>query len=321
MGCTSPIPSGDASDWSSYFLLNMLNPPSHFKSIPYCQNRGTDHIGLYCSVLAQFLAPKNNNEKGKSMNRFLVTLVSGGLVFSAGLNTAVAQDDDDGAAAVEIYTCSYVDGKDAADLDKVIAKWNKWADDQGMTDYSAWTMTPFYASAEQDFDIIWLGVTQTGKGMGVLQDNWIANGGSLWDDFDSIIPCDSHSLMAAVQFKEPPKREDRSSIILDFSDCTIGDGKHFSTDVAPALKAWGEFRAGHGSTAGMWAFFPVYGGGGEEFDFKFVVSHGNYAEQGADFDNYDPAKNREIFPYGMLDCDSSRSYIATNRRMAESDDE
>ena len=71
----------------------------------------------------------------------------------------------------------------------------------------------------------------------------------------------------------------------------------------------------------MWVLFPVYGGGGEEFDFKFVVSHGNYSEMGADFDSYDSAKAREIFPYGMLDCDSSRSYIVTNRRRAESADE
>lgn len=255
------------------------------------------------------------------MNKLLLTLVTGGFVFAGGLSTAVAQDDDDGAAAVEIYTCSYADGMGAADLDKVTAKWNKWADDQGLADYSAWTLTPFYAGPEQDFDVIWLGVTATGEGMGGVQDTWLAKGGKLSDEFDSVSPCDAHAMFAAVQFKAPPEREDPSSIILDFSDCTIGEGKHFSTDVAPALKAWGEFRAGHGSTAGMWAFFPVYGGGGEEFDFKIVVSHGNYSEQGADFDNYDPAKAREIFPYGLLDCDSSRSYIATNRRMAEDDDE
>jgi hypothetical protein len=256
------------------------------------------------------------------MNRILLTLVTGGLVIAFSLNTAIAQDDDDSAAAVEIYTCSYADEKGTADLDKVVANWNKWADDKGMADYSAWTMTPYYSSPEQDFDYIWLGATQTGKGMGAAQDMWLATGGTVGDEFNSVSPCDSHSMHAAVQFKAPPKREDpSSSFVLDFSDCKIGDGKHFSTDVAPALKAWGEFRAGHGSTAGMWAFFPVYGGGGEEYDFKFVVSHGNYSEQGADFDNYDPAKAREIFPYGMLDCDSSRSYIATNRRMAESDDE
>jgi len=255
------------------------------------------------------------------MNRFLLTLVTGGLVFAGGLNTAVAQDDDDGAAAVEIYTCSYADGKGAADLDKVIAKWNKWADDQGLTDYSAWTMTPFYSSPEQDFDIIWLGATQTGKSMGAVQDMWIANSGTLGEDFDSVTPCDSHSMHAAVEFKAPPKREDESSFVLDFSDCTIGDDYHFSTDVAPALTAWSEYRAAQDSTAGMWAFFPVNGGGGEEYDFKFVVSHRNYTAKGVDFDNYEPAKAREIFPYGMLSCDSSRSYVTTNIRMAESDAE
>jgi hypothetical protein len=255
------------------------------------------------------------------MNKFLLTLVTGGFVFAAGLNTAVAQDDDDSASAVEIYTCSYADGMGPADLDKVIAKWNKWADDQGMADYSAWTLTPFYSGPEQDFDVIWLGATETGKGMGDIQDMWLAKGGTLGDEFDSVTPCDAHSMSAAVQFKAPPKREDPSSIIIDFSDCTIGEGKHFSTDVAPALEAWGEFLAEHGSTAGVWVLFPVFGGGGEEFDFKYVESHGNYSEQGTDFDNYDPVRAREIFPYGLLDCDSSRSYVATNRRMAESDDE
>jgi len=255
------------------------------------------------------------------MKKLLLMLVTGGFVFAGGLNTAVAQDDDDGAAAVEIYTCSYADGKSAADLDRVTAKWNKWADDQGLADYSVWTLTPFYSSAEQDFDVIWLGVTETGRGMGGVQDMWLTKSGTLGDEFDSVSPCDSHSMFAAVQFKAPAEREDPSSVILDFSDCTIGEGKHFSTDVAPALTAWSEYRAGQGSTAGMWAFFPVYGGGGEEYDFKLVVSHGNYSEQGTDFDSYDPAKAREIFPYGLLDCDSSRSYVATNRRMAESDDE
>jgi len=255
------------------------------------------------------------------MYKLFITLVTSGFVFAGGLSTAVAQDEDDGAAAVEIYTCSYADGKDSADLDKVVAKWNKWADREGMSDYSAWTMTPFYSSAEQDFDLIWLGVTATGKGMGAVQDMWLAKSGSLGEEFDSVTPCDAHSMFAAVQFKAPPEREGPSNIVLGFSDCTIGDDFHFSTDVAPALKAWGEFRADHGSTAGMWAFFPVHGGGGEEYDFKFIVSHGNYTEQGADFDDYDPAKAREIFPYGMLDCDSSRSYVAKNIRMAESDDD
>ncbi len=257
------------------------------------------------------------------MKRFLITLATGGFVLTVGLNNAVAQDDDDGdgAAAVEVYTCSYADGKGRADWDKVVTKWNAWADDEGINDYSAWNLTKFYSSPEQEFDVIWMGVTETGQGMGAAQDLWLAKGGALQSDFDSAAPCSAHSMFAAVNVKKPPEREDPSSVVIAFSDCTIGEGHSFSEEVMPALQAWSEFRSSHGSTAGHWVFFPVYGGGGEEYDFKFVASHANHAEAGADFDNYDPAKAREIFPRGLLDCDSSRSYNATNLRMAESDDE
>ena len=250
-------------------------------------------------------------------------LVTSSFVFAAGFSSADEHEDEGGndAVPVEVYTCNYADGKGPADLDRVIAKWSKWADDQEYNDYSAWTMTPFYSSPEQEFDVIWMGVTETGQGMGAAQDSWLANGGELAADFDSVSPCNAHSLFAAVNVKKPPEREDRSSAVISFSDCTIGEGHSFSEEVMPALNAWGEFRSSHGSTAGHWVFFPVYGGGGEEYDFKLVVGHGNHADAGSDFDNYDPAKAREIFPQGMLDCDSSRVYNAKNIRMAEGDDE
>ncbi|MDH3337983.1 MAG: hypothetical protein OER22_01150 [Gammaproteobacteria bacterium] len=36
----------------------------------------------------------------------------------------------------------------------------------------------------------------------------------------------------------------------------------------------------------MWVLSPAYGGGGEAFDFKFVVARGNFEEPGADSDQY-----------------------------------
>ena len=207
-----------------------------------------------------------------------------------------------------------------ADLDAVVDEWNAWADEREMNDYSAWTLTPWYSSPEQEFDTIWMGVTETAQTMGAAQDDWLANGGELLAKFESVNACSAHGMFAAVQFKDPPEREDPSSVVIAFRDCTINDGKSFADDVAPAIAAWSEFRSGHGSTAGMWVFFPVFGGGGEEFDYKAITSHANLAEKGADFDNYDPKKAREIFS-GLGDCDSARVYIATNRRMAETDDE
>lgn len=251
------------------------------------------------------------------MRKILLTLVTGGLILVTGFSNLVAQEEEDegsGAVPVELYTCKYNEGKGPADLDKVIANWNKWADERQLDNYSAWTLTPFYSSPEQDFDVAWMGVSPTGAGLGAALDDWLANGGALQAEFEAVSPCDSHSMFAAMRFKNPPDRANPSRVYISFSDCKIGDGKTFA-DIAPALSAWSEFRSSHGSTAGMWVFFPVYGGGGEEFDFKFVASYGSLAEQGNDFDNYDSEKAGELFPAGLLDCDSSRVYIAQNRRM------
>lgn len=255
------------------------------------------------------------------MTKTLMTLVASGLMLVAGSNSAVAQDEEEmnAAAPVELYTCKYNEGKGPADLDKVVAKWNKWADGHEMSDYSAWTLTPYFAGDEQDFDVAWLGVSPTGKGLGAGLDAWLADGSALQAEFDSIAPCDSHSMFAAVEFKQPPKRKDPSKVVISFSDCSIKEGKTFD-DVAAALGSWSEFRSGQGSTAGMWVFFPVYGGGGEEFDFKYVASYGSFEELGVDYDNYDSDKADELFS-GLVDCDSSRVYIATNRRtMAEEEE-
>ena len=262
-----------------------------------------------------------NKKKGKKMKSVLLLLATGSLVFASGCRNGEAQEAEVPAPVVpvELFACTYNEGRGPADLDAATAKWNAWADDRGLSDYTAWTLTKFYSGPEQEFDFIWLGVAQNAKALGRGQDDWIANGGAIQAEFDKVADC-THANYAAVNFKRPPERDDPpSNIVLSFSDCKIADGKNYGDDVVPAISAWSDFRTGHGSTAGHWVLFPVYGGGGEEFDFKWVVGHDNHEEQGADWDAYDPDKASDF--NSVLDCDSSRVYNATNRRRAESDDE
>lgn len=223
------------------------------------------------------------------------------------------------AEPVELYACRYADGKGPADLDAVVKNWNKWADRAKLTDYTAWTLTPFYFGTEQDFDIIWLGVSATAKAMGRAQDAWLESGGKVAAEFESVTPCHAHSNFAALQFKAPPEDADASNFMLTFSDCDVADGKNFGADVAPALGEWAKYRGEHGSSAGMWVLFPAYGGGGEEFDFKFVTSHDSNETMGADWDQYaaDGWKKAEELFEGIVNCDSSRVYQALQRRAAE----
>jgi hypothetical protein len=79
-----------------------------------------------------------------------------------------------------------------ADLDAATAKWNAWADERGVNDYSAWTLTKFYSGPEQEFDVIWLGVSPTAKALGAGQDDYLANGTEIEAGFAKVLTCDAH---------------------------------------------------------------------------------------------------------------------------------
>jgi len=258
------------------------------------------------------------------MKRFITAFAAGSMFLVVGMSAGVAQEEEksDVATPVELFACNYNEGKGPADLDAAVATWNEWADEAGVDDYSAWTLVPYYSSPEQDFDFLWLGGSSSAKSLGSIQDNYLRNAGAARQGFNDVLNCDTHVNYATVQLKAPPEREDSSNIVISFSDCNMADGVRFG-DVAPALGEWADYREEQGSTSGMWVLFPAYGGGGEEFDFKFVAAWQNLEDQGADWDQYSAAgrhKARELFA-GKLDCDSSRVYLTKNRRMGSSDDE
>lgn len=135
-------------------------------------------------------------------------------------------------------------------------------------------------------------------------------------------PCDEHVNFAVLQYKEPPERQTPDTLAVSFSDYNMRDGASFD-DIHESLVSWSEFSSEKGSTAGMWVFFPAMGGGGEEFDFKWVSAHDNMEEHGKDRDLYSKngqEKAEELFA-GKLVCNSSRVYIATSLRNAQRPDD
>lgn len=260
------------------------------------------------------------------MKKLLTTLVAGGLLLSVGIGIADEHEGEseaaDRARPVEAFACRFNDGKGLADLDPVIKKFNAWADKRDIDNYWAWTLVPYYFGPEQEFDILWLGASLDAAGLGRIQDAWLSTGTKIQEGFDEVLSCDTHGNWAALTFKKSPEREDPSSGVVSFSDCKLAKGMTFE-DVAPALTEWGEYRTEQGSKSGMFVFFPAYGGGGEKFDFKWINSWQNLEELGVDYDQYATAgwkKANELFA-GKLDCDSSRAYLSTTRRMGKSEDE
>ncbi|MDJ0698362.1 MAG: hypothetical protein QNJ07_00790 [Woeseiaceae bacterium] len=255
------------------------------------------------------------------MNKSVIALVSGGLLALAGTVGADSHEEGgmDPATPVEAFGCTLNDGKTMDDWNAVASQWNKWADKQDLTDYSAWTLTPHYYGVDRAFDVIWLGGSPSGAALGRAQDSWIATGSKVAEAFAGVSTCSMHSAFAVLQFKQPPERESPDNIVISFADCKLSDGSSFG-DIGPSLGEWGKWRESTGSTSGIWVFFPAYGGGGEDYDFKYVAAWQNLEDMGEDFDMYSKegwAKAEELFA-GKVSCDSSRAYLAANVRRAES---
>ena len=235
---------------------------------------------------------------------------------------AISQVTKDGMGKVlpvELYSCKYVAGKDAGDLDKVVTSWSKFMDDNAINSYAAWTLVPYNYSTEQDFDVIWMGAFSDGNALGTGIDTYLAKGAAIQASFNTVLDCNGHSTMASARYKAPASGGTPASGIITMMDCKLNEGKRYS-DIQAAEVKWAEYLTSNGSKAGYFHWFPTYGGGDAEFDYKVVFSYANYAELGADFELNANGGGREagqaIFD-DIDDCDDARVYIATSRRAAK----
>ena len=261
------------------------------------------------------------------MKSILSAIVSVGLVLGFGSVFADSHESDEGEANVaypmEMFACTYMDGKGPADLDAATKNWNAWADKKGINDYSAWTLVPYYFSDEQNFDVLWFGAADKAAALGRVQDSWIATGAKEAEGFGKVIDCGTHAAYSVLTMKQPPARDgDSGDLVVTFSDCNMADGLVFGDLYMPIIE-WGKYKGENESKAGSWVFFPSFGGGKETFDFKWVAAYENLEDLGADWDQFNESgwqKANELFE-GKLSCDSSRTYLATSRRQASNDDD
>jgi hypothetical protein len=241
------------------------------------------------------------------------------ILLLAGSCIAVAQDDGMLIIPVELFACTYNDGKGPGDLDKVIARWNKWADKQGVDDYAAWTLTPYYFGPEQEFDVIWLGAGKDAVALGKAQDSYMGETDGLHAAFNEVISCNAHSNFASINFKAAPKGKAPKNSVITFSDCNFKDGATFEA-LGSAMGQWSQHLSDGGSEAGIFHWYQAYGGGKEELDFKWLEVHKNFAALGADYERYGNGRGfetRRSLLGHLISCDSRRAYVAQSRRFVQ----
>jgi len=250
----------------------------------------------------------------------LACLAIAGLVLVSGPGFAQVSADGMGKVVpVEMYACKFNEGKGHSDLAAVIEQWNEYADDSDMDDYSAWLLTPFFFTPEQDFDVLWLGAYRDGNAMGTGLHNWISNGQELSAAFGEVVDCIAHVAYSSAMYKAPSGGNAPGSGLISMMDCKLNEGHRYS-DVKAAELKWADHLLESGSKAAFYHWRPMYGGGDADFDYKVVFAYPDFKQLGADVEMLLNGGGRQVSQsiFGDIDeCDDARVYITKSIRTGE----
>ena len=251
------------------------------------------------------------------MKRKIAFIVASALLTVTGTTGALAQGSPAWKLVpVDLWACNLNDRRDMSDLDAWVQKFNAWADQQENDTYAAWTATPSYFGPDQDFDFLWLGAWIDANAMGQGWDLWNATNNGLMREFQSIVTCDTHANFASAAYRLPQGMDNSGTGILTVSDCKRKHGVPGSA-VDQAMRKWVDILDEAGSQVALYHWYPVFGGGGAEFNYKEVSAYQNYAQLGAD---YERMGNGGLFRQGqalfdhLVECDEARVYNVQSRR-------
>lgn len=242
--------------------------------------------------------------------RRLVLIIAGVVLLPlSGINIATAQDGGPPQfRPVELWACSYRDGKDRDDMEDVYDDLREGATD---APYAAWHLTPYFAgSLGAQIDFIYLGAWGSGAAMGPDVDSYLENVDSTWDE-----TVDCQGLMfASNRVQATPEDNDGSgNFVLTVSDCSVEDGRT-AAQAMGAMNRFNDYRVANGITIPTFVWFPVFGGGDAEFDFKLVNAFANVTGVGDWFqwsvDNAAYRVSGDLMD-GLVSCDESRMYLGS----------
>ena len=245
------------------------------------------------------------------MKKLLLSTVAAIMVPFVGVGIATAQDEEGppNFVPVELNVCSYEDRKDQDDFDDALKMMTDWMEENDSEPYAAFRLFPAYAG-DQEFDFVYFGGWPNGSAMGRdLRDYW-ATAEDAQEAWDEAVDCNSSEMFASINLKSPESAAD-DDFMLSVSDCNVAEGRR-SDDALDAIREWGAYRDVNGSPGGTWAWFPIYGDGNADFDFKLLNSHagpegfGNFWQWIVDRAAYDVQGG---LLEGLLDCDVARMYV------------
>ena len=238
--------------------------------------------------------------------------------------TAQAQENNP-PVIVEVFGCSFNDGSDFDDLMAVTERWNVWADEHDVTDYSANLLIPHAFSAALRYDVLWLGVYPDAAAFGAGEAQWLADGQDMNAEFGEVVTCDTHIQFAGVSVHLPAEQPDANDGMVNltaFQDCTLINQSSAGEALA-AHTQWGNYVAENGTEVFMGAIFPVAGEDpAAEYDYKAVTGFSSAVNYGDYLATVIPGglqRSNQLFGR-VTDCDSPRLYQSIEVRASEDED-
>jgi hypothetical protein len=212
---------------------------------------------------------------------------------------------------VDLYGCTFKEGKGMADLDRLDAKFKKWAE-KNDAEQSSWRIAPILRDTEGQFDVGYIGSWNTGAAMGKGMDAFGTNT-ELNAAYQAVIDC-GHSLWASVEINAPDGPPENG--IVWFSSCTVQEGATDDQAFA-AHKGMAAAMREMGGKGQSWLFYPSLGSGKMDFDYFSVVSFNSMAELGEAWEMYyNQGGWKNAAAVGKVtSCDVPRVYSASSIRM------
>jgi hypothetical protein len=219
---------------------------------------------------------------------------------------------------MEAFGCNFSENRDMNDLMRVVKEWNKYSDTTG-TNYSAWVLTPYYFNSSETHDIYWIGFSSDFEEMGRASEVMLTEEGSkINDKFNSVVPCDEHSLWGTEVIRAP--KAPVGDGYLTISECTLSAGATREAVLA-ADEQWNAYLDSSDAVGGLYRWYPGSGVSSTEFTADFLLastidslqSWGKVAER-----NVNGGGNMvAVGLYGeLMTCTDQRVYSAKNVRLS-----
>ena len=119
-------------------------------------------------------------------------------------------------------------------------------------------------------------------------------------------------MFASLRIQTNPPDAD-GEFVLTISDCKAEDGIG-NRQALDAIRKFNDYRVANGLSIATFAWFPVYGGGDADFDFK--IAHGYSGPRALGDANQWTVDNaayrtRANIMDGIVSCDEARMYTGT----------